>query len=269
MGSTILENPATATPAAEVFLAAVENAGHHEAAAIVLNALAYAARELLHSSQALSYAERALARATSAGSRVEQARALVNRAMIAFETGAVAQARADVDAARDLGELDAAVAIAAALLANDAGDLPTAVTLLEGVLDRADLDPLMRLKALNNLGSILLATDPERALASLRAAEALVPDPQSMYGPVIMVNCAQALVYLGRLPEAMRTLQQSETAYSALTGRGLEAEWQLEVGRVFGEVRLLGEARAALDRALTGLAGDGGALIRADALVSA
>lgn len=269
LGSAILENPATATPAAEDFLAAVENAGHHEAAAIVLNALAYAARELLHSSQAMSYAERALARATSAGSRVEQARALVNRAMIAFETGAVAQARADVDAARDLGELDAAVAIAAALLANDAGDLPTAVTLLEGVLDRADLDPLMRLKALNNLGSILLATDPERALASLRAAEALVPDPQSMYGPVIMVNCAQALVYLGRLPEAMRTLQHSETAYSALTGRGLEAEWQLEVGRVFGEVRLLGEARAALDRALTGLAGDGGALIRADALVSA
>lgn len=269
LARSILDQPSLATPEAAAIASRAEADGDASGAAVLFNALAYAAREMLRHEEASTYAARALRAARLAGLPEEEARARVGLAMIALERGDVVAARANLDRARRLGHLDATIALAGAVLAEKAGDLLTAASLLEDLTTRGDLDDVVRLKALNNLASCVMDSDPERALGLLAQAARLVPAGMAMFGPLIQLNRGLAQAISGRVPEALATIDASEHDLWALTGAALSAEWHLEVARVFGQLRLLGEARVAAGRALAALAAEGGALMRPDALVSA
>lgn len=270
LARSILDQPGQVAPeAAEAAISAAEESGDVAGAAAVLNALAYAAREMLRHDQAQSYADRALVLARRAGLVEEQARALLAQAMIALELGDWPTARALLDHARGLGRLESSLALAGAVLAEKAGDLPTAVALVEDLLAGEIPDPVVRVKALNNLAVYVMESEPERALGLLREALALVPAGMTMFGPLIELNIGLAQAFSGSVPEAIAAIEASGERMRAATGAALSAEWHLEVARVFGHLRLLDEARAAAGRAVAALATDGGALMRPDALVSA
>lgn len=265
----ILDHPELAAPGVDALLGRAREGGDEEAAAIVLNAVAHAHRVMGRHAEALACAERALAHGTSAGSVPEQVRSLVNRAMVRLESGEGAGARADLAAARTLGPLDPALALAGGVVAAHTGEVALAIALASDLLARAELPPTIRLAALNNLGGMLVESRPDEAARHFREALALCATAGPMYRPILECNLGLALAQSGAVPEALAAFERAHALAAERDLGGYAAELDLEIARVLGQLRLLPEARAAVTRALGALAGDGGALIRADALVTA
>lgn len=265
----ILDHPHAPAPEADAVLDLARRAGDNRAAAVLLNALAYSHRESLRPAKGLACADEALTLARRCGDVAETVRALVTRAMIRVELGAFDLARADLDAARQVGPVDPSLALAGAVVARHAGELPLARTLLDDLVSQSGLADIVRLKALNNLADVVMVEEPRRALALLDEAAALAPRTNALYGPVIALNRGLALAYAGDLPAALAALHEAGAGQGALHGGGLAAEYEFEVAKVLGSIRVLAEARSSAARALTGLAGAGGELLRADALMIA
>lgn len=252
--------------------AALERAladGEHLVVAILRNAMALAYRETQRPEAAVASADQALGAARLAGAIDEEVRALTTLAMARLELGDFVQARADLEQARAAGPLDPLLAVAGAAVARHAGEVRLAVTLLEGVVADPAVGGVTRFKALNNLADVLMESHPVAALALLDQAAPLAALANPIYGPVLRANRGLAQAYAGDLPAALADLRAAELAMAHLQGGVFGAEFEAELARVLGQLRLLAEARAASARAVDALTGPGTELMRADALMGA
>ena len=264
--------------------AAIERAtaeGENLVLAILRNAIAMAYRETARAGPAVDAADQALSAAQLAqvddladAARLaeavdEEVRAHTTLAMARLELGDFPRARADLERARAAGPLDPLLAVAGAAVARHAGEVRLAVTLLEGVVADQSVGGVTRIKALNNLADVVMASRPALALALLEQAEPLAASVNPVYGPVIRANRGIARAYAGDLPAALADLRAAEGAMAHLHTGVLGAELEGEFARVLGQLRLLSEARASADRSLAGLTGAGTELVRADALMGA
>jgi len=250
------------------------------AEAIASSGEAWARRELYEHEDAQCAAERALRAARRAGSAGEESRALIVRAMIRLVSGSPAEARHDLECARaiaasggggdrDIGAahqaLDAEMTFASSVLLELAGQPGEARRVLESLVDQPGCGRDLQVKVLNNLGIMVSETDAHRAVDLLRTAVALSSDSSDYLGAMAMHNLGRALALAGNLPEAFATFAEVESRLVELAGP--IAEHHLDVAELLAELRLLPEARVATRRALTELDGEGGALVRADALL--
>lgn len=264
--------------------AAIERAtagGEHLVLAILRNAIAMAYRETARAGPAVDAADQALSAARLAqvddladAARLaeavdEEVRAHTTLAMARLELGDFPRARADLERARAAGPLDPLLAVAGAAVARHAGEVRLAVTLLEGVVADQSVGGVTRIKALNNLADVVMASRPALAIALLEQAEPLAASVNPVYGPVIRANRGIARAYAGDLPAALADLRAAEGAMAHLHTGVLGAELEGEFARVLGQLRLLSEARASAGRSLAGLTGAGTELVRADALMGA
>jgi tetratricopeptide (TPR) repeat protein len=185
--------------------------------------------------------------------------------MISLERGLTTDSKADVAAALELGECDTDALLALSVIADNLGETRESVRLLRELLAVEDCADSVRLKALNNLGSHLTATAPTEALDILKQAAALASQGFDHVSAVISHNIGSAYAYSGDLPAAMAAFHQAEQQLAKLGSPSVEH--LLEVARIFGELQLVPEARSAAARAVGQLGGEGGAMVRADALL--
>ena len=154
----------------------------------LFNALAYAAREMLRHEEASTYAASAPSARPARRTARGEARARVGQARDDRpERGDVVAARADLDRARRLGHLDATIALAGAVLAEKAG---TSSPRRPARGPHHARGPRRRrpAKALNNLASCVMDSDPERALGLLAQAARLVPCRDGDVRTLIQLN---------------------------------------------------------------------------------
>jgi len=235
------------------------------AAAVAATGTAWVMRELYRHPEASASVTRALNAAGMAGSTELESRALYVRAMIALEVGEADKSTSDIARARELGGSDSEALFGLSVIADTVGETNESIRLVRVVLADPGCPLDVRLKALNNLGSQLMVTDPAAALRALRQAAALAKSEFEHVGAIVTHNMGSAFAYAGDLPAAMMHFQQAEEQIVALGSPA--AEHLLGVARVLGDLHLLPEARSAAARAVTQLEGEGGALVRADALL--
>jgi tetratricopeptide (TPR) repeat protein len=244
------------------------------ALAVAASGEAWARRELYQHEEAARAADAALRAARRSGRPEEESRALMTRATIRLVAGSVTGARRDLDAAAavaarlgpELAGLDAELRFSSSVVLELAGRPEESRQLLESVLDLPACDAEVRAKALINLAVLTTEEDPARAQVWLEEAVALL-DGSEFLGVVATHNLGRARALGGDVPGALATFEAVEAELRRLDGP--VAEHHLDVAEVLGELRLLPESRAAVDRALADLAGEGGALVRADALLVA
>ena len=261
-----LDRPADAIEPLAGLAAAAIAADRWADAASARTGEAWARREVYDHAGAATAIEEALGCAARLDDPAPLAEAHTVRAMIELEKGDTARARADLDRALALGGAAPAVRFAAAVVADHAGLLAEAAAMLDDVIVDPACPDEVRLKALNNLGSMLVDMGSDRAVPVLERAAGAAGGSAHL-AAIIGHNLGCAHATAGRVPAALAAFADAEARLVDLGGP--VSEHLLEVGKLLGRLRLLPEARRSLDRALALLDGEGAALVRADALALA
>ncbi len=267
MAARLHHRPATAIAPARGLADDCRAAGDLLAECVVRAELAWAMREIYDHTAAQDEIARAVQCAWRIEAGPQAARALVVRAMIRLELGEVQAARDDLRLATDAAPMSAAVRFGVAVLAGQSGDLSLTESLLREVLDDPGCDDLLATKVLNNLADLLTAARPRQALELLDRAARLAEGSSAHLAAIIEHNRGVALARDGQIAAALASFDLARGRLREVDGPVVEHA--LEVAGVLGRLRLVPEARAALQEALLQLQSTGGALLRADALLSA
>ncbi|TGY81347.1 hypothetical protein, partial [Cellulomonas shaoxiangyii] len=213
------------------------------------------------------------------GRPVLEAWVLASRSVAELERGRTTRARADAEAALALAEraapddrdgaraVHARVQLQLAVMEHNAGRLVDAEARYRAFLREVPADSPDAVRGANNLAVLLVArADFDEALVwaerAVAAAAGLAPSLRSW------PHLTRALVHVqaGRLAAGLRDLERAAAASEA-AGQS-SAEYYVEYADAMREMRLLPEAVAAGERALTELAAAGAGLVAVDAEIS-
>lgn len=265
----VAASPASGREEAEAILVRAKLERNDEALSVAARAAAWAARELYDHPAADELIAEAVRAARRGGFDDRLSEALVTRSAIRLEEGRTGAARNDLVLARTHASHGAVpdVAFAEALLEERTGNLGAASAAYAEVIELSAERIDVRAKAYNNWAQVRRMLGDFAAaqrLLELAAADAATFSPA--LAAIVAHNMAGVVAEAGRPAEALRRYDE---AAEMLEAAGLPLhEHYLDKTQTFAALRLLPEARDAIDRAVRALDVPGGSLMLADALIT-